>query len=66
MKVYVVLMQRWGDEEGHHYITGVYTSEYQARLHGEHEQEWRANKYTARLVEMTLDESLFFPEPPTG
>ena len=43
--VYVVLMQRWGDEDGHSYVKGVFDTLSQAESCGNKERENRDNKY---------------------
>jgi hypothetical protein len=44
-QVYVVLMRRWGAEEGHHYLLGVYDSLAKAEEQGKQNRADRANKY---------------------
>lgn len=56
MKVYVVQMYRWGDEDGHSYIEGVYSNKEDAEKHGIAEQESRWDKYEFKIWTHTLDE----------
>lgn len=53
--MWTVLMQRWGDSEGHHYIQGVFSTEADAKLAGEIEASWRGGKYTPLIQEFVLD-----------
>lgn len=56
MLVHIVEMLRWGNEEKHHYIVGVYTNLEKAKLIGEAEKTWRAGKYEARVLSVVLNE----------
>lgn len=56
MNVYITEMLRWGEEETHHYIVGVYSNVVQAEFAGEVEKSWRGGKYDYRVVEKKLDE----------
>jgi hypothetical protein len=56
MKLYVVHMRRWGDEENHSYIEGVYDNEKDAEKHGLAEQESRDNKYEPQIRIHILNE----------
>ena len=55
-KLYVVHMYRWGDEDAHSYIEGVYDNKATARKHGKAEQEWRDNKYEPKIWTHPLNE----------
>ena len=55
-KLYVVHMYRWGDEELHSYIEGVYDSKELAEKHGAAEMESRANKYEPKIWTHPLNE----------
>lgn len=55
-KVYVVTMHRWGDDETHNYVQGVFTDKDQADKCGEAEKAWRGGKYEPKITEMILDE----------
>lgn len=49
MKLYVVQMYRWGNEDGHSYIEGVYDSRSLAKKHGMAEVQSRAGKYEFKI-----------------
>lgn len=49
MKLYIVQMYRWGDEDGHSYIEGVYSNRRLANKHGKSEQIARAGKYEYKI-----------------
>jgi len=53
--IYITEMLRWGDDESHHYILGVYSTREGAAFAGEVEKSWRAGKYEYRVVPMKLD-----------
>lgn len=53
--VYVVTMHRWGDEESHNYVQGVFTEKAQAQKCGEAERAYRGCKYEPKITEMILD-----------
>lgn len=57
--LYVTEMLRWGSEEDHHYVHGVYSTRAAAAKAGDVEQSWRGGKYEPRIVECVLDS-----EPP--
>lgn len=50
MTVFVVEMLRWGDDETHHYILGVFNSLREATKAGEIEKSWRGGKYEHKVV----------------
>lgn len=56
MKVWTVLMQRWGDDEQHHYLIGVYTNKKQAETDGGDEREYRGGKYEPLIQEWEIEE----------
>ena len=56
MKLYVTQMYRWGNEDGHSYIEGVYDSLEQAEKHGAAEKLSRANKYEFKAWVHPLNE----------
>lgn len=58
-KVYVVHMLRWGSQENHSYILGVFKKQKDAQVAGYLEQQWRANKYEPSVVEVELDYCAF-------
>lgn len=45
MKVYATIMRRWGDEESHHYLLGVFGDKDTAIEEGLKETIHRGNKY---------------------
>ena len=53
--MYITEMLRWGDNESHHYILGVYSTREGATFAGEVEKSWRGGKYEARVVVAALD-----------
>lgn len=55
--VYVVLMKRWGDDEAHHYVMGVFTEQAEAKRVAEEEREWRGGKYEWVIEAYSLDKS---------
>lgn len=55
MKVYTVIMYRWGDTERHSYLLGVFDTEEQAVAEGEAECAWRGNKYKPRIAEVQMN-----------
>lgn len=57
MKLYTVEMLRWGDEESHHYIIGVYDNLVKAQDAGQTEKMYRGCKYEYRIVECNLNEA---------
>lgn len=57
MKLYVVIMRRWGDEKSHHYVLGVFSDEKLAEQAGNDEEEIRGGKYEAWIKDVELNES---------
>ena len=55
MKVYVVTMHRWGDDETHNYCIGAFSDSEQAGLAGNAEQCWRGGKYEYKISELELN-----------
>lgn len=54
--VYVVLMRRYGGEEGHSYIAGVYDEFEKAFDAGMKEYDWRGGgKYSAEIIRTSLN-----------
>lgn len=53
--VYVVSMQRWGDEESHNYVLGAFSSEDEALEAGQVERSYRGCKYEPRVTECVID-----------
>lgn len=56
MKLYIVQMYRWGDEDNHSYIEGVYDTREEAEKHGKAEEEARAGKYDMRIWVHSLNQ----------
>jgi len=55
MKVYVVTMYRWGDQENHSYVLGVWTHPIVAENNGLTEESFRGGKYEHKVTEWILD-----------
>mgnify|MGYP000960774940 CR=1 FL=1 len=55
MKVYVVTMYRWGNQEEHSYVLGVWSNEELALLHGKNEESWRGGKYEPKVTSWEVD-----------
>lgn len=54
--LYVTEMLRWGSEESHHYVVGVYSTHNLAVFAGEVEKTWRGGiKYDYRVVPVKLN-----------
>ena len=53
--LYITEMLRWGEQETHHYILGVYSSKEAAIFAGEVEKSWRGGKYDYQVVPVKLD-----------
>lgn len=48
-------MYRWGDEDGHSYIEGVYSNRRLANKHGKSEEQARGGKYEFKIWTHTLN-----------
>lgn len=55
MKVYVVTMHRWGDDESHNYVLGAFTCKEAAAISGDIERTYRGCKYEPKVTECLLD-----------
>jgi len=55
MKVYVVLMRRWGDTETHSYIYDVYSTLDTAIENAVYAEDDRGGKYVAYIEERDVD-----------
>jgi len=53
--VYVVIMRRFGNEEGHTYVEGVYTTWEAAEKCMKLHQMWRDNKYEGEIKKFVLN-----------
>lgn len=58
MKVYIVIMHRYGDTDAHTYIEGVYKTYELAKKAGFKEQMYRGNKYCSVIREEIVREEL--------
>lgn len=56
MKLYVVQMYRWGDQDGHSYVEGVYDNREEADKHAKAEFDARGGKYEPRIWTHPLNE----------
>ena len=57
--LYITEMLRWGSQETHHYIVGIYSTYELAKTAGEVEKSWRGGtKYEYQIIEKTLDDIL--------
>lgn len=54
-KVYVVMMHRFGDREGHSYVEGIYSNMGEAVKNLELHEQWRGGKYEGEILEMKLN-----------
>ena len=54
--VYTVHACRWGDNETHSYIVGVYAKKHAALKAAETEEEYRAGKYECEVLEWAMNE----------
>ena len=59
MKVYVVMMYRWGNRENHSYVVGVFSTEEKAIEAAQEEDNNRARKYDPEILEVTIDTRLW-------
>lgn len=57
MTVYVVTMHRWGDDESHNYVLGVFNSADKALEAGDIERTYRGCKYEPKVTECEIDSS---------
>lgn len=55
MKIYVVTMHRWGDDESHNYVLGVFSSQEKALEAGDIERTYRGCKYEYKVTESVID-----------
>lgn len=61
MKIYVVSMYRWGDNEGHSYVLGAFVDDPNKAVKvGIEHMEYRGNKYSPEVV--CFDDSTDPPE----
>jgi len=55
MKVYVVVMYRWGDRQKHSYVLGVWTRREAALKSADDEEVYRGGKYEAEVLRFPLN-----------
>lgn len=55
MELFIVKMNRWGNEELHSYIEGVYETRELAEAAGKAERSYRDNKYEPEIVPLILN-----------
>lgn len=55
MEVYSVIMERWGDNEEHSYLIGLYSKIEDAVIEGLSHQIWRDNKYIPKIHRCVID-----------
>ena len=53
--LHVVEMLRWGSEDDHHYIVGIFSSLPDAVKAGAVEKAWRGGKYEPRITSLDVD-----------
>ena len=54
--MFVVTMHRWGDDESHSYVLGVFSTENKAIEEGKKEMDYRGMKYEPKITKVSLDE----------
>ena len=57
-KVYTVNARRFGSNEAHSYLIGVYPKKHQAQNAARVEEEWRGGKYECEIIEWLLGEGI--------
>ncbi len=62
MKIFVLEMQRWGDNEAHHYLVGAFTTLEKATEAGQKEANWRGGKYEPNIEGIDIDAEKQYPE----
>lgn len=55
-ELYVVTMQRWGDDETHNYTVGIFDTLKLAEAVGQAHREWRGGKYEPLVERMVLNQ----------
>jgi hypothetical protein len=55
MKVFVVTAYRWGSNENHSYVVGVYSTMERAKKAGDLEESYRGGKYSCHILDVELD-----------
>lgn len=57
MRVYILTMRRWGDPEGHQYVSGVFTDLAECCMEGLEHKLYRGNKYEPYIQETLVDDA---------
>ena len=57
MKIYILIMQRWGGYTGHSYVLGVYSDYFIAKMAGKMNNIYRGGKYNSRVITLETKES---------
>lgn len=57
MRVYILTMRRWGDTEGHQYISGVFTDLAECCIEGLEHKHFRGGKYEPYIQETLVDDT---------
>lgn len=55
MNVYAVLARRYGSQESHSYVVGVFSAEDKAIKAAEREESYRGGKYDCEVIRTPLD-----------
>lgn len=55
MTIYTVIANRWGDDESHSYLVGVYDDIVRAYRAAIAEERWRSGKYECKVHESELN-----------
>lgn len=55
MDVYVVLARRWGSQESHSYVVGVFSDYDKAEKEAMREEDYRGLKYECEVIRTNLD-----------
>ncbi len=62
MKFYVVTMHRWGGEDTHNYVIGVYDNYELASMEGLGHKQWRGGKYEYKITEIYINKTRYNSE----
>ena len=55
-ELYVVLAYRWGENDGHCYLVGVFIRKVAAEKAAEAEEQFRGGKYSCEIIETTFNQ----------
>lgn len=50
MNAYIATMYRYGDDENHSYVIGVFDDKQMAKTAGDKEELWRGGKYECKII----------------